>query len=181
MLPASWSSDRLSFSRLEPSEFADIKSVFEANAPLRAVDPTFKRYPDQEYQGLIENDQTGAADTGKSTFFIRKICDETKTTVGYVQLEIHAPRRGVCWIPMLVFDPEVSARGYGREAMVSVEGVVSILGTVTEMMLNVYAQNTKAFRFWYRNGFDEICAWTRERDTDRDYDCLVLRKRLLRT
>lgn len=181
MLPASWASDRLSFSRFEPSECSDMKSVFEANAALHDLDPTFKRYPDKEYQELIENDQTGAADTGESTFFIRKIRDETKATVGYLQLEIHAPRRGVCWIPMLVFDPKVSARGYGRESMASIEEVVSTLGNVTEMMLNVYAQNTNAFRFWYRNGFDEICAWTRERDADRDYDCLVLRKRLLRT
>ncbi|MEM8501453.1 MAG: GNAT family N-acetyltransferase [Pseudomonadota bacterium] len=157
-----------------------MKSIFEANQHLGKHDPTFTTYPLDEYQALMDRDGLQGDAGPNSQFFLRKISTASGRVIGYFQLEIHTPKDNVAWIPMLVLHPEDQRNGYGQEVAASVFHLLEKSKVISHIRLNVYAENLKAFEFWYRNGFSEIVWWSKENIDDRQFSCLVLSKELSR-
>ena len=168
-----WETPEFEISRFSELDSGLVKEIFESNQSLRSLDPTFGIYPDSEYLDLILRDQ--APD---ETFCLRKIDSPKGETVGYFQLELHTPEPGVVWIPMLVLKPEIRGRGLGHRVMRSLFAELCSLGDFNFVRLNVYAENLRAFRFWYQQGFSKILGWEAEQIDGDDYQCLILEKRL---
>ncbi|MCR9806956.1 GNAT family N-acetyltransferase [Vibrio parahaemolyticus] len=93
-------------------------------------------------------------------------------------MEFHAPSTGTLWLPMLTILPSYKGKGLGSEIVSSVIAVACDYAKLQNVGLNVYAENTSAFRFWYRQGFTQIRAFERETEFGKEYNCLVLYRRL---
>jgi len=113
-------------------------------------------------------------------FFLRKISGATGKIIGYLQVEINAPVVGECWLPMLVFSPTIQSCGFGEEVVTSLLAELSQLPGLDSIGLNVYAENPRAMRFWYRNGFDLIVGIDAESAHGRQYNCITLRRDISR-
>ena len=174
VIPDSWTTNRLVISTFREDEAASMKRLFEANANLFPVDPTFKAYPLNEYHELIGRNGGEVAGNPRSVFVLRKILNQEGRLVGYFQLEIHSPEENSAWIPMLVFHPNHQRQGYGQEVIASLVSLLRKSGELSQIRLNVYAANLPAFEFWVRNGFSNIVWWNREVVNDREYHCIVL-------
>ncbi|MBL4679427.1 MAG: GNAT family N-acetyltransferase [Pseudomonadales bacterium] len=151
----------------------EIKDLFESNSHLEKSDPTFGKYPFSEYEGLVAQDVTNNQECPGPKFYLRKISYEG-AAIGYLQFELDAPEKGQCWLPMLVLKPNNQSSGLGREAVSSLLEKISELGNYVGIGLNVYSENPKALRFWYKNGFDKIIGVDHETSNDKNYTCITL-------
>ena len=173
MLPASWQSNNLRYTRFSPEEASQAKAVFDANQDLRERDPTFAVYPIDEFVQLIGRDRTDTP--GDSPlFYLRRIETLGRVLAGYLQVEIDAPQAGSCWLPMLVLRPEYQSIGYGRETVQSLISELRTIDHLESIGLNVYAENPVALRFWFQNGFTKIVGVDLETAHGRPYTCITL-------
>tara|TARA_R110002072_G_scaffold46082_6_gene127900 strand:+ start:4595 stop:5173 length:579 start_codon:yes stop_codon:yes gene_type:complete len=180
-VPEHWRSERLVFRAFAATEASIARGIFNAGAHLRDRDPTFGEYDLQEFEQLIDRDQTHVQRNGEPRFYLRAIIDANdNSVVGYVQIEIDAPEQGHSWIPMLVLKPSDQGRGIGREVARSIAFQLEALGIV-DVGLNVYAENPAAVRFWFRCGFREILDVELEEQHGKNYTCLTLRRKLIRS
>lgn len=177
MLPASWQSNNLRYTRFSPEEASQAKAVFDSNQNLKEKDPTFAVYPIDEFVQLIGRDRTDTPGDS-SLFYLRKIETLGGVLAGYFQVEIHAPEAGSCWLPMLVLRPEYQSIGYGRETVQSLISELHKIDHLERIGLNVYAENPSALRFWFQNGFTEIIGVDLETAHGRDYTCITLTRRI---
>ena len=179
MLPKSWVSNRLSFATFDAGGSAVAKEIYDSCAYLRDLDPHFGDYPLEEFEAYIRNDQTGAAREGTPNFYLRCIYHlETSTPVGYVQFELDAPAYRQCWLPMFLLRPEFHGDGYGAEALQSLLHEIDKIGDVDTVGLNVYAENVRAFRFWFRCGWRTILGVDEESVNGKQYTCVTLSRNL---
>lgn len=181
MLKDIWTSKLLKYSSFLLSEAVEAKRIFDANHNLIDCDPIFDIYPLQEFIDLIGRDCTHVDPTDKSMFsmfFIRKITDFDNNILGYFQVEINAPVTGECWLPMLVFNSEGQSSGYGKEVVESLITELAKFPALKSIGLNVYAENPRALRFWYRNGFDSIVGIDAESARGKNYNCITLKRNL---
>lgn len=177
MLPPSWQSNNLRYTRFSPEEASQAKAVFDANQDLREKDPTFSVYPINEFIQLIGRDRTDTPDDSP-LFYLRRIETLGGVLAGYIQVEIDAPQAGSCWLPMLVLRPEYQSIGYGRETVQSLISELRTIDHLESIGLNVYAENPVALRFWFQNGFTDIIGVDLETAHGRDYTCITLTRRI---
>lgn len=178
MIPDCWSTERLVLSTFSIGDIESMRYVFESNQHLKDLDPTFGEYADDTYRSLIQRDGNASEKLTSATFFLRKISNAQGHLVGYIQIELDAPKEGGVWIPMMVFHPDYQGCGFGKEVFDSLEAVILALRAYSEIGLNVYAKNLAAFEFWFRRGFSEIVWWSNDAHYEQEYQCLVLRKKL---
>ncbi|MGF1689608.1 GNAT family N-acetyltransferase, partial [Photobacterium japonica] len=68
--------------------------------------------------------------------------------------------------------------GLGSEIVENVIYHVCKYTKIERVGLNVYAENIKAFKFWFKQGFTKIRAFEQETEFDKEYNCLVLYREL---
>ncbi|RXJ72790.1 spermidine acetyltransferase [Veronia nyctiphanis] len=178
MLKKQWTSANLMFSEFEKSEADLAKSLFDQNREMVDVDPTFREWPLGEYDELISKSHEEKTPLTKEGFYLRKISTKDNVPIGYVQIEVNAPKPGVFFIPMLSIVPEYQGKNVGREVVESVIDTVTQYAEFTHVALNVYAENMAAFRFWYQQGFTQIKGFFPEFELGKKYHCLLLEKAL---
>ncbi len=82
---------------------------------------------------------------------------------------------------MLCLIPDYQCRGLGKEIVDSVLDVALEYASFNKAMLNVYVENTDAFRFWFKQGFNHIEQFDdTEYELGREYHCIVLSKGISR-
>ena len=181
MLPSYWESKRLIFSTFDATQAELAKSLFDSNHQKVAYDHTFRDWPIAEYQALISKSALPKHPDDLEAFYLRKISTKEGEAIGYIQLELNFPYKGCLWIPMLCLIPDYQSRGLGKEAVDSVLDVALEYSPFDKAMLNVYVENTDAFRFWFKQGFNQIEQFDdTEHELGRDYHCIVLSKALSR-
>lgn len=178
MLDKIWKSDRLLFQPFEISEAEVAKDIFDSNNKLVSNDPTFCVWPLSEFETLIQRDLEKQVGNDECSFYLRKIINHNDETVGYFQLELNAPSAGICWLPMLVFKPDYQSSGYGKEVVNSILMELRKQNQFSHIKLNVYAENVNAFRFWFNNGFSDIEDFMKENQFGKDYNCLILSRKI---
>ncbi|CCN38283.1 putative Acyl-CoA N-acyltransferase [Vibrio nigripulchritudo SO65] len=169
-----WESQNLVYSEFKDDEMLLAKSLFDKNACCQNVDPTFQVWPESEYLALIQKSAATKTAEDAEAFYLRKISTKSGEVIGYIQFEFNAPKHGTLWIPMLTISPEFQAKGYGVEIVESAIAQACRYMPIKEVGLNVYAENVRAFRFWYKQGFKEIRAFEPEMELGKEYHCLVL-------
>lgn len=75
--------------------------------------------------------------------------------VGYLDVIRDYPQHGTWSLGLMMLIPECRNRGLGRQVYQSFERWAASQGAV-QMRLGVVAQNTGAYRFWQRLGFDTV-------------------------
>lgn len=178
MLKRHWTSENLVFSEFSIEEVRLAKSIFDSNSNVKALDPTFREWPETEYRKLVIESNRSKSPDDQEAFYLRKICSNTGEVVGYVQLDIHAPTNGTLWLSMLTILPCFKGRGIGSEIVSSVIAEACTYTNIERVGLNVYAENIPAFRFWYKQGFTQIKAFEPEEELGKVYNCLVLYREL---
>ncbi|TOG86451.1 spermidine acetyltransferase [Vibrio parahaemolyticus] len=178
MLIPQWESNNLVFSEFSSNEAQLAKSIFDSNLNVKAMDPTFRDWPLNEYEKLIAESNKSKLPNEQGAFYLRKISIKKGQVVGYIQMEFHAPSFGTLWLPMLTILPSFKGKGLGSEIVSSVIAVACEYTSLERLGLNVYAENIAAFRFWYRQGFTQIRAFDQETEFDKEYNCLVLYREL---
>lgn len=82
---------------------------------------------------------------------------------------------------MLCLIPDYQCRGLGKEIVDSVLDVALEYASFNKAMLNAYVENTDAFRFWFKQGFNHIEQFDdAEHELGREYHCIVLSKGISR-
>lgn len=178
MLDQYWESENLIFSEFSSVEAQHAKSIFDSNLKLKEYDPTFREWPLSEYDKLINESAQEKTPNELQAFYLRKISTLDGEAIGYIQLEINAPGKDTLWIPMLTILPHFQRKGFGSEIINSTIDTVRNYTSINHVGLNVYAENIKAFRFWYRQGFTDIRAFEPEKEFGQEYHCLALFKSL---
>ncbi|HIF5693415.1 TPA: GNAT family N-acetyltransferase [Vibrio parahaemolyticus] len=178
MLIPQWESKNLVFTEFSSNEAQLAKSIFDSNLNVKAMDPTFRDWPLNEYEKLIAESNKSKLPNEQGAFYLRKISIKKGQVVGYIQMEFHAPSFGTLWLPMLTILPSFKGKGLGSEIVSSVIAVACEYTSLERLGLNVYAENIAAFRFWYRQGFTQIRAFDQETEFDKEYNCLVLYREL---
>ncbi|WP_163372935.1 GNAT family N-acetyltransferase [Endozoicomonas acroporae] len=173
-----WESDRLIFSEFSDDEAALAKYIFDKNSNIKVFDPTFRDWPLSVYEELIGKSKSHKSPDDIEAFYLRKITTKEHQEIGYIQIEINAPKIEMAWIPMLCIIPEHQGSGFGREIVESTIREISAYNKFKEVGLNVYAENIKAFRFWFHCGFNEIRGFEQEAALGHKHNCLVLYRRL---
>lgn len=178
-LAETWTSNTLRYARPGLERAAELKRVFDSNIRLKDCDPTFDTYPLEEFAALIGRERSNTWHENSPQFFIRCIEDGANgVLLGYLQLEIHAPSPGRSWLPMLVLEDSTRGRGIGSEAVESVIAQLRSLGGITDIGLNVYAENVQALRFWFLHGFRHLTGVDLEESHGRTYTCITLTREL---
>ncbi|MBT0082683.1 GNAT family N-acetyltransferase [Vibrio alginolyticus] len=178
MLIPQWESKNLVFTEFSSDEAQLAKSIFDSNLNVKAMDPTFRDWPLNEYEKLIAESNKSKLPNEQGAFYLRKISTKKGQVVGYIQMEFHAPSFGTLWLPMLTILPSFKGKGLGSEIVSSVIAVACEYTSLERLGLNVYTENIAAFRFWYRQGFTQIRAFDQETEFDKEYNCLVLYREL---
>ncbi|WP_047517933.1 GNAT family N-acetyltransferase [Vibrio harveyi] len=178
MLTKEWKSKNLIFSAFNTNEPSLAKSIFDSNLSVQAFDPTFKDWALSEYEKLIaSSDQTSSA-SEVGAFYLRKISTKDGTIIGYIQLEFNVPHPHTLWVPMLCILPQYQQCGFGSEIIESAISEACSCADIERVGLNVYAENIKAFRFWFKQGFTQLKAFEPEFEFGKEYNSLVLYREL---
>ncbi|MFW1471133.1 GNAT family N-acetyltransferase [Vibrio parahaemolyticus] len=178
MLIPQWESKNLVFTEFSRDEAQLAKSIFDSNLNVKAMDSTFRDWPLTEYEKLIAESNKSKLPDEQGAFYLRKISTKKGQVVGYIQMEFHVPSMGTLWLPMLTTLPIFKGKGLGSEIVSSVIAVACEYAKLQNVGLSVYAENTSAFRFWYRQGFTQIRAFDQETEFDKEYNYLVLYREL---
>lgn len=178
MLDKNWQSENLVFSNFSIEEAQLAKSIFDSNHSVKEVDPTFREWPLEEYESLIRKSEQTQSPKDDGAFYLRKITTKNGEVIGYVQLEFNAPVQETLWLPMLCILPKYQKMGWGSEVVDSVTAKACSVAAIKRVGLNVYAENIKAFKFWFKHGFTQIRLFEPEVEFDREYNCLVLYREL---
>ncbi|MDK9776545.1 MULTISPECIES: N-acetyltransferase [Vibrio] len=181
MLPSYWESKNLIFSTFNTTQAELAKSLFASNHPKVAQDHTFRDWPICEYEALISKSALLKRPEDLEAFYLRKISTKEGDAIGYIQLELNFPEKECLWIPMLCLTPKYQGRGLGKEIVDSTLAVALEYAPFDKAMLNVYVENIDAFRFWFKQGFNQIEQFDdTEHELGRDYHCIVLSKGISR-
>ncbi|GLR04416.1 spermidine acetyltransferase [Vibrio hyugaensis] len=178
MLAKEWKSENLLFSAFNINESSLAKSIFDSNLPVQAFDPTFKDWSLGEYEKLIGSSDQASSCREVGAFYFRKISTQDGTIIGYIQLELNAPHLHTLWVPMLCILPQYQQRGFGAEIIESTINEARSCADIQRVGLNVYAENIKAFRFWFKQGFTQLKAFEPEFEFGKEYNSLVLYREL---
>ncbi|GHA53419.1 GNAT family N-acetyltransferase [Photobacterium aphoticum] len=178
MLAKEWKSENLIFSVFNINEPSVAKSIFDSNLAVQVFDPTFRDWSLSEYEKLIANSDQASSAREVGAFYFRKISTRDGTIVGYLQLEFNVPHPHTLWVPMLCILPQYQQCGFGTEIIESVINEARACADIERVGLNVYAENVKAFRFWFKQGFTQIKAFEPEVEFGKEYNCLVLYREL---
>ncbi len=87
--------------------------------------------------------------------FIFGFVDSRGQLVGLLEGLCAYPDEGTWWIGLLLLAPEARAHGLGSAAVRGFAGYAQAHGAQA-LMLGVVADNTRAYQFWARQGFERV-------------------------
>jgi ribosomal protein S18 acetylase RimI-like enzyme len=87
--------------------------------------------------------------------FIFGIFDQKQELVGILDTMRGYPEKGVWWIGLLMFPPEIRSQGIGKKVLDGFDDYVRARDS-KKIMLGVVEENEKAFSFWKKMGYKFI-------------------------
>lgn len=180
LLPAQWSTPRISVADSTLADAARLTAIFNACNYAHPWDPTFRIIREEELSLLIgESLSTEGEDLYFRMQTLRVIGQDDP--IGYFHLSHWSPRlpqAGTVLISMFVINPAQQRQGYAQDVVAGLAERLSQLG-YKAIWLDVYLKNWPALRFWIQQGFTHIIEYEgAPTHNDSAHASLILERRL---
>ncbi|MBB5018554.1 RimJ/RimL family protein N-acetyltransferase [Chitinivorax tropicus] len=171
-LPVQWHTDQLVFEQATLNDVPAMQSLFNSNAMLADVDPSFGEWPVEVYDELVAQQNEGIEPT--TPFGIRLIKLRDGTPIGYFHYRFNTPGDGIFHISMFVLGHGYQGKQYGRQALASLVEQVRRDIRIHSAYAEVYINNDSALTFWFRQGFDRIMRKRSREDHGQTFRSMIL-------
>ncbi|WP_171013762.1 GNAT family N-acetyltransferase [Chitinivorax sp. B] len=171
-LPTRWTTDQLQFVQATPADVPVMQALFNSNAMLADVDPSFGDWPIEVYDELVAQQNEGKELT--TPFGVRLIKLLDGAAIGYVHYRFNAPSDGVFNISMFVLGHAFQGKQYGRLALTALTEQVRKDVRIHSAYAEVYINNDSALSFWFRQGFDRIMRKRSREDHGQTFRSMIL-------
>ncbi|MEW9897904.1 GNAT family N-acetyltransferase [Chitinivorax sp. PXF-14] len=175
-LPDAWSSDTLQFARATHADVPVMRALFNSNARLADVDPSFGEWPSEVYDELVAQQNEGREAT--YPLGVRLIRRGDGSAIGYCHYRFNFPNDGMFTIAMFVLGFDFQGQHHGREALGSLVAQARRDPRIHSACAEVYVTNDGALSFWFRQGFDRIMRKRSTEDHGRTFRSMMLCRNL---
>ena len=109
--------------------------------------------------------------------FVFGIVNQQNDLVGLLDVVHGYPDETTWWIGLFVLIPEARSQGLGQKIVQGFAEYVRV-SRGQAIMLGVVEENTLAYRFWSRLGFESICKTEPRQFGDKNHTVIVMRRTL---